>query len=126
MINVRGKVFALFIANFMSSHHWRLTLMLGKTWFICYSNKNTCGEFKFKPMVWCSFCLSELSIVSNPCFQLLIYIIRLEIPVEVDNDGSRVANPRKKLEEEYLDIESKVCMYVCMYLYNVLSPYMKL
>ncbi|KAK2401338.1 hypothetical protein P8452_08068 [Trifolium repens] len=32
----------------------------------------------------------------------------LEIPVEVDNDGSRVVNPRKKLEEEYLDIESKI------------------
>ncbi|CAK8571049.1 unnamed protein product [Lathyrus sativus] len=29
----------------------------------------------------------------------------LEIPV--NNDGSRVENPRKKLEEEYLDIESK-------------------
>ncbi|XP_012569741.1 uncharacterized protein [Cicer arietinum] len=31
----------------------------------------------------------------------------LEIPVEVDNEGSKVVNPRKKLEEEYLDIESK-------------------
>jgi hypothetical protein len=51
----------------------------------------------------------------------LIYI-RLEIPVEVDNDGSRVVNPRKKLEDEYLEIESKVFIY----LYDVLSPYMKL
>jgi hypothetical protein len=68
-----------------------------------------------------AFCLSELSFVSNPCLQLLIYI-RLEIPVEVDNDGSRVVNPRKKLEDEYLEIESKVFIY----LYDVLSPYMKL
>ncbi|GAU34688.1 hypothetical protein TSUD_29290 [Trifolium subterraneum] len=30
------------------------------------------------------------------------------MPVEVDNDGSRVVNPRKKLEDEYLDIESKI------------------
>lgn len=31
----------------------------------------------------------------------------LEIPATVDNEGSIVLNPRKKLEEEYIDIESK-------------------
>ncbi|KAJ1391333.1 leucine-rich repeat-containing protein [Sesbania bispinosa] len=31
----------------------------------------------------------------------------LEISAAVDIDGSKVVNPRKKLEEEYLDIESK-------------------
>ncbi|KAK7279421.1 hypothetical protein RJT34_24473 [Clitoria ternatea] len=32
---------------------------------------------------------------------------RLEISSAVDNEGSKIVNPRKKLEEEYLDIESK-------------------
>lgn len=102
----------LFISFFSSSHHW-LTPMLGKFGFICYSNKNTCGEFKIKSRVCIVFSLSELLFVSNRCLQRLIFI-RLEIPVDVDNDGSKVENPRKKLEEEYLDIESKVT-----YIYNV-------
>jgi len=45
----------------------------------------------------------------KPSLLLFIYI-RSEILASAADESSKIAKPRKQLEEEYLEVEANVCM----------------
>lgn len=91
---------------------WGLPLLLlGKLW-TAWVQVNGIYSISFKCLlaVFKTHCESKKNhfYAIKPKLLLLIYI-RLEISPSID-ESFRVTNPRKNLEEEYLDVEAKVCM----------------
>jgi hypothetical protein len=56
-----------------------------------------------------SLFLSNVYYAVRTSLLLLIYI-RSKTLASIDEESSKITKPRKHLEEEYLDVEAKVCM----------------